>query len=115
MENQLTTLVNIHKKTPYDVYIGRAGKGHDGYFGNPIPLCGKDRQFVLDAYKKYFYARLEIDNDFKERIQSLKGKTLGCFCFPELCHGMVIIEYLDGITPEQQLENYRKEQNTDLF
>ncbi len=32
-----TRVVNIRKKA-YDVYIGRAGKGQDGYFGNPFRL-----------------------------------------------------------------------------
>ena len=32
-----TTVVNLFKNK-YDVYIGRAGKGQDGYFGNPFPL-----------------------------------------------------------------------------
>ena len=33
-----TRVVNIRKEA-YDVYIGRAGKGQDGYFGNPFRLC----------------------------------------------------------------------------
>ena len=32
-----TRVVNIRKEA-YDVYIGRAGKGQDGYFGNPFRL-----------------------------------------------------------------------------
>ncbi len=30
-----THVVNITRGAVYDVYIGRAGKGQDGYFGNP--------------------------------------------------------------------------------
>ena len=32
-----TRVVNI-KEEKYDVYIGRAGRGQDGYFGNPFVL-----------------------------------------------------------------------------
>lgn len=32
-----TKVVNIYKDK-FDVYIGRPGKGNDGYFGNPFPL-----------------------------------------------------------------------------
>ena len=30
-----TVVVNIYKEQ-FDVYIGRAGRGQDGYFGNPF-------------------------------------------------------------------------------
>ena len=33
----MTKVVNLYKE-PYEVYIGRSGKGKDGYFGNPIKL-----------------------------------------------------------------------------
>jgi hypothetical protein len=93
-----TKVVNLYKEA-YDVYIGRAGKGQDGYFGNPIRLVNPHRQEErtrnLEQYRKYFYDRLEIDGEFRRRIQALKGKTLGCFCKPLPCHGDVIAEYLD--------------------
>ena len=49
-----TRVVNIRYEE-CDVYIGRAGKGCDGYFGNPYYL-GKDgdRDEVLVKYKRYF-------------------------------------------------------------
>jgi uncharacterized phage-like protein YoqJ len=93
-----TRLVNINKTKKFDTYIGRAGRGYDGYFGNPFRLedFGGDRESCLTAYKKYFYARLAKDLDFRKHIQQLRGKTLGCFCWPDLCHGEVIVEHLDG-------------------
>lgn len=92
-----TKMVNILKE-PYDVYCGRAGKGHDGYFGNPFPLMkGEPKGSTLPRYRKYFYDRLKKDEEFKKRVLELKGKTLGCFCSSvETCHTSVIIEYLDG-------------------
>lgn len=99
----MTRVVNLYKE-PYDVYIGRTGKGQDGYFGNPIPvgqivgsLSDERRTEVLRLYREYFEKRLVEDPEFKRRIGELKGKTLGCFCKPKLCHGDVIAEYLNGL------------------
>lgn len=92
-----TKVVNLYKEH-YDVYIGRAGKGQDGYFGNPIRLQkGQSRGETIAAYKQYFYARLASDTEFKQRIHELKGKRLGCFCKPNACHGDVIVEYLNTL------------------
>ena len=90
-----TTVVNIrHKK--YDIYIGRAGHGHDGYFGNPFMLTESvSRVSILMQYELWFYDRLARDPEFKRRIHELKGKVLGCFCHPKLCHGHIIAEYLN--------------------
>lgn len=91
-----TTVVNI-RYDQYDVYIGRAGKGQDGYFGNPFPLTDKSKRgSTLENYKAYFDKRIETDPEFKERIFSLKGKRLGCFCKPHPCHGDIIAEYLES-------------------
>lgn len=103
----MTKLVNIHKEQ-CDVYIGRAGRGEEGYFGNPIRFTG-DRVDCLNQYRSYFNDRIAKDPEFKERIEGLKGRTLGCFCFPRLCHGMVIIEYLEGISVDQQMKNANPE------
>jgi len=93
----MTKTVNI-RCSDYDVYIGRAGKGQDGYFGNPFRLrAGEDRSATIQRYRKYFYERLETDPEFKCRVHELKDKTLGCFCKPYPCHGDVIAEYLNKL------------------
>lgn len=91
-----TKIVNM-KTHSYDVYIGRPGKGKDGYFGNPITLNTGNRTEILKKYKEYFYKRIENDSEFKERVLSLQGKTLGCFCKPKACHGDIIIKYLNSL------------------
>lgn len=72
------------KKEPYDVYIGRPSK-----WGNPF-IIGKDgtREEVIRKYKEYILSKPELMNDLVE----LKGKTLGCWCKPERCHGDILIE-----------------------
>lgn len=93
-----TTVVNIRNNL-YDQYIGRAGKGQDGYFGNPFRLNpGESRGSTLEKYKKYFYKRLANDPEFKRRIHALKGLVLGCFCKPRDCHGDIIAEYLNALS-----------------
>lgn len=91
-----TRTVNLRQEA-YQVYIGRAGKGQDGYFGNPFPLgSGESRGSSLEKYRAYFLDRLATDPEFKRRVHALKGKTLGCFCKPHPCHGDIIAEYLDS-------------------
>ena len=100
----MTRVVNLHK-SPYDVYIGRAGRGQSGYFGNPIkvgepcPVCGKrhSRAATLVCYRQYLMRRVQSDPLFKERIMALHGKTLGCFCKPKTCHGDILAEVIDRL------------------
>lgn len=80
---------------PQYVYIGRAGRRFDGYFGNPFPMAGKDwiRDRVLERFMGYADERIERDPEFRERVKGLYGKTLVCFCDPKPCHGDYL-EYL---------------------
>jgi hypothetical protein len=92
-----TKVVNI-RCSDYDVYIGREGKGQSGYFGNPLRLrAGDKRGATIGRYRNYFYNRMETDPEFHNRVHELKGKTLGCFCKPESCHGDVIAEFLNNL------------------
>jgi hypothetical protein len=88
-----TRVANLRVE-PYDVYIGRAGKGQDGYFGNPYTLR-EHGQKALELYRSYFEARLS-DPAFRARVEGLRGKVLGCFCKPGPCHGDIIAAYLNG-------------------
>lgn len=105
----MTTVVNLRttkgKPRPKcDVKIDRSSP-----FGNPhtlgfCKLCNRthDRIDCLKEYKIYFYKRLLTDETFRDKVLSLKGKVLGCWCVPLLCHGHVIIEYLEGISYEKE-------------
>lgn len=108
-------VVNARKRQ-FDVYIGRKGHGHDGYFGNPVRVgqtCGLCHQIhqhgyeTLPCYASYLRDRVKRDPEFKQRLLELKGKTLGCFCpgpsgltldDPLCCHGQVILAWLEGTT-----------------
>lgn len=94
-----TKVVNIYRDG-YDVYIGRAGKGQDGYFGNPFRLApGGAKGSTLERYREYFYNRLAEDPEFKRRIHKLKGRRLGCFCKPHACHGDIrnVLKHIEYI------------------
>lgn len=96
-----TVVVNIHKE-PFDVYIGRRGRGQDGYFGNPFCIGhGISREDTVNRFQKYFAERIENDSEFKRRILALKGKRLGCFCRPKACHGDVIADWLNKMEPKE--------------
>lgn len=91
----MTTVINLYKTRDYDVYIGRAGKGQDGYFGNPYKAGTRAENIKM--FKAYFLAKLKTDPMFRKRVLELKGKTLGCFCKPQACHGDVIAKYLNNL------------------
>lgn len=81
------------RKAPYEVYIGRAGKGQDGYFGNPFEIGRNgDREEVITRFREYAQDRMYHDPDYRTRVKALHGKTLGCFCAPEPCHGDVLLD-----------------------
>ncbi len=91
----MTTVVNV-KKEHCDVYIGRPGP-----FGNPFRIgTDGDREQVINKYREWFYNKLK-DEAFRGKIETLKGKRLGCWCKPLNCHGDIIVEYLEGITHEK--------------
>lgn len=96
-------VVNL-RTSPYDVYIGRGGKGQPGPFGNPIrrgescPICGQihtEPGETLFCFEEYFHRRILHDAAFRKRVEGLRGKTLGCFCKPRPCHGDVIVDWLN--------------------
>lgn len=96
MQNSIkATVVNIRKEN-YDVYCGRAGKGQDGYFGNPFRLSTDEKRgSSISKFTEYFKERLLNDSEFRRRVDELQGKKLGCFCKPQPCHVDVIASYLN--------------------
>lgn len=96
--SMITKVINIHVDgfPEGGVYIGRKGKGHDGYFGNPFRITKfQPRHKSILNYEMYFTARMRTDTEFERRINELAGKTLVCFCKPLLCHGDIIAKYLN--------------------
>ncbi len=87
MSERKTRVVNC-KSENYDVYIGRPSK-----WGNPFKI-GKDgsRQEVILKFKNMIITNTEL---IKQIPVEIRGKTLGCWCTPDACHGDVLVELAD--------------------
>ena len=73
------------KKAKYDVYIGRPGP-----WGNPF-VVGEHgtRDEVVEKYAEWLLGQPEL---VAKAQKELKGKVLGCWCAPKLCHGNILAE-----------------------
>ncbi len=95
----ITRVVNIKISTNIPsqdtgeyAYIGRGS-----YWGNPYPIGddGDTREDVINKFK-FDFDRDIFPSKRKEKVFELKGKTLGCFCKPEACHGDVLADFLNS-------------------
>jgi hypothetical protein len=66
----------------------------DSAWGNPYHIGRHgDRATVLAKYR----AHLDRSPELQARLPELRGKVLGCHCFPARCHGDVLIERLEAL------------------
>ena len=92
----LVNLSNVNitewqKEDENNVYIGRdVGDIKGSRFQNPYSLNDFDRSTAVSKYKQYIIS----DQKLKSEVESLRGKKLGCFCWPEECHGQVLVDIL---------------------
>jgi hypothetical protein len=94
MRTRVINIREVPQAMPPDyVYVGRAGRGHDGYFGNPFMLSATEtRERVIARFRAYANDRIAHDPIYAQRVRALRGKTLVCFCAPQPCHGDVLAE-----------------------
>jgi hypothetical protein len=98
-------VVNIHHNVPYDIYIGRPGKGVPGPLGNPIRpgsaciVCGKIHGMdnaLLDCYRFWLIETVRTNQSYRGLAAACHRKALGCFCVDNngegLCHGFVLLD-----------------------
>lgn len=84
-----TRVTNIARHR-YDVYIGR---GRGGIWGNPFregPHGTKSE--VIEKYRAW----IETQPHLMARLPELRGKILGCWCAPDICHGDVLAALADA-------------------
>jgi hypothetical protein len=85
------------------VYVGRGGfqiRYRRSDWHNPAVLAGMDRRNptlrarVLASYD----AHLDARPDLLARLEGdeLRGKVLGCHCYPLGCHGGILVERLEA-------------------
>lgn len=87
----MSALVVHCKKSKHDVYIGRPSK-----WGNPFSHQSgtlakykvATRNEAVSKYREWLLKQPELMAELHE----LKGKTLGCWCAPQACHGDVLVE-----------------------
>jgi hypothetical protein len=62
-------------------------------WGNPFILnADGDRATVLDHYTVY----LTMKPSLQDRFDELRGKVLGCWCYPDECHADILIRNAHG-------------------
>jgi hypothetical protein len=62
-------------------------------FGNPFEMPGDgDRDTVCDSYEIFFPRKFSLHN----RLDELRGKVLGCWCYPQRCHGDYLAAKLEA-------------------
>lgn len=82
-------------KEKYDIYIGRPSK-----WGNPFThISNKEtlaefivgsREEAIESYKQWIM--FGDGKSLLKDICELRGKTLGCWCHPNSCHGDVLCQ-----------------------
>jgi hypothetical protein len=62
-------------------------------WGNPFEMPGDgDRDEVCDSYAIYFARKFSLHDP----LEGLRGKVLGCWCYPSRCHGDQLVALLSG-------------------
>ena len=67
------------------VYVGRPTP-----WGNPFALTEYGRDEAIRLYVEWLDAPDQAE--LRERIPTLRGKDLVCWCAPEACHADVLLE-----------------------
>lgn len=78
------------KKDPFDIYIGRPTKWGNPFSHKNIPgiVTVPTREEAVRAYAEWIVKQPEL----MAALPELRGKVLGCWCKPNLCHGDILVE-----------------------
>ena len=101
-DNHTCKVVNV-RYADYDIYVGRYNNKipsskifYDNILGNPYVINFQNtRKIVIELYKLHFYKLIKDDPLLIEKLKTLKGKTLGCWCAPKACHADIIASYVN--------------------
>ncbi|WP_051080013.1 A1S_2505 family phage non-structural protein [Thioalkalivibrio thiocyanodenitrificans] len=83
-----TRVVNVRDEKA-DVYIGRGSA-----YGNPFLVQRYGRDGCIAQFRAWIREQPELLRHVRE---TLPGKSLGCHCAPQACHGDVLKEIADGL------------------
>lgn len=93
-----TVVANMHKDT--DLALIAWAKETNRFipidrrsdWGNPFVMdADGDRDTVCNSYELFFQLKLSLH----VRISELQGAVLGCWCYPNRCHGDYLIQQLE--------------------
>lgn len=91
-----------------NVYIGRKGivfidgeryPRENSPFANPYKI-NRDgsREEVIMKYEKYIKEKISRG---EVNLEVLRGRTLGCWCRPQMCHGDILLSLLN---PKEEID-----------
>lgn len=85
------------RRENFSLYIGRAWAGlPDSKWRNPYHEHQYGRAECIRLYEQH----LRGDSSLLSAIPELEGQALGCWCFPEACHGDVLVRvYKELVRP----------------
>lgn len=97
-------VINIKKTKKFDVYIGRGlcpNTGKPSKWFNPYTHLENSlgefkvssREEAIEKFEEYLLNNKELMDSLPE----LMFKTLGCWCLPESCHGLILKKYVDRL------------------
>lgn len=82
-------------KDPNHVYIGRENRfvegAHNSEWHNPFSVKKFGRDGCIEEFEKFIRGNKELVG----KLDELNGKTLGCWCKPQACHGDVIVKLIN--------------------
>ena len=107
---QLVTKVVNLRKSGYDIYIGRPRQGASPAqnWGNPYAIApgksGATRADVLARQEEFLLTSPDPRAVWmRENLHQLRGRTLGCFCDPQACHGHTLAWHAEDLAPGEGL------------
>jgi len=79
-----------------DIYIGRAcnmggWRLKKSKWCNPFSVKKYGREKALEMYEEY----VRNNKELMDSLDELDDKILGCWCYPQPCHGDVLIKLLN--------------------
>lgn len=95
-----TVLYNLEDVDDDDIdrYIGNETKAYNlpaSPFRNPYDPAELGQFEALEHFRMYFYHRYLEDVEYRKAVHQLESKTLGCWCYPDPCHGTVLVDLLN--------------------
>jgi len=101
-----------------NLYIGRKGivfvpnpdgsgieryPKQDSKWSNPYPVKGDmTREKSINKYREYIEEKISNKLITIDELKELSGKTLGCWCKPDPCHGDVLVNLFDKYVKNAQ-------------